>query len=558
VSPVSGDNGLNDVATEAVAAPGAGEFRPFCYFTSMPTPQQLRHPTYGLPADSYPVRNDQNQIVCVICSFDRPAGTNILVPRIYGRLDGQEGWHDRMPPGYSADDIQQFATSSGKQPDKPAVGANEQAVDPKPGGEQPGEVTAGGSEDAAVVPPGGEQPDKPAAAADQPTVVVHPGDELSGKLVEQAVAPEAGGEQPVEQALVIKHRRKRPRKLVAGGNQVVVVEHDGEPPAKVVAGDNDRALVVGPGGAQPAKLIAGDDEQTKIIQPGDDQARKLAAGDNEKNVVFEPNSAQPVKLIAGAIPLDVVSKPSGEKRRKQVAGDGFDYTNLLASDVEDLRAAAAHIRGLQRQSIDNIIEIGKELIRARGRLEHGQFGAWLKAEFGMLPRNAQRFMRIAERLDGKYDKLSHLTAETAYAVASCSEPVREEVIERLQEGEILQARDIRDLAQAARRAKQNIDRQQVELEPRRDSEIALPAEAQRQDEERDRVAAQAEAAKDAALLIHLHIGDDRDALVDLLTKTTPSNLHRALLEALSSRQQRADEAGTAAANRLGLLSPRLG
>ena len=48
--------------------------------------------------------------------------------------------------------------------------------------------------------------------------------------------------------------------------------------------------------------------------------------------------------------------------------------------AERLKAAAQRIRTFQRQSINHIVEIGKELIRAKDtQLKHGQFGAWLTA-----------------------------------------------------------------------------------------------------------------------------------------------------------------------------------
>src|SRR5882672_2179347 len=89
-----------DVPTP-VTAEGTAEVRPY-YVGSMPNVKQLWHPTYGLPAASYPVKDDQNQIVFVISEFDGPEGTKSLVPRTYGELNGEIKWHNGAPRGYSA------------------------------------------------------------------------------------------------------------------------------------------------------------------------------------------------------------------------------------------------------------------------------------------------------------------------------------------------------------------------------------------------------------------------------------------------------------------------
>jgi hypothetical protein len=212
---------------------------------------------------------------------------------------------------------------------------------------------------------------------------------------------------------------------------------------------------------------------------------------------------------------------------------GFNYGNLPEAAAEDLRATAKRIRRLQQRSVSNLIEIGKELIGAKARLKHGQFYPWLMAEFGMSVRSAQRFMAVAERLDGKCDESSYLPAETAFALAACDDPVRTGLIERLKRGEILRARDVRAMNRAAQRAHHQLNHEQAAP--------SSPENSQKQSEWQSReqkAEARRAAANEAALLIEHHIGGRRGALLELLAKTTGPHLHQALLAALSGQEQR--------------------
>src|SRR4051812_1213845 len=81
-----------------------------------------------------------------------------------------------------------------------------------------------------------------------------------------------------------------------------------------------------------------------------------------------------------------------------VVSKGFDYS-LVPADVADrVRSTAEQIRQKVKRTVEDIIiEVGRELLAVKEALPHGQFGRWLRAEFGWSERMAQNFMGVAER-----------------------------------------------------------------------------------------------------------------------------------------------------------------
>src|SRR5262249_20975723 len=93
----------------------------------------------------------------------------------------------------------------------------------------------------------------------------------------------------------------------------------------------------------------------------------------------------PVKLRRVAV---VAKQPKGELVPVVV---GFNYDLLEAKVAERVRSSADRIRERVRKTVEDIIEVGRDLLAAKEALEHGQFGPWLKAEFGWSERTAQNF-----------------------------------------------------------------------------------------------------------------------------------------------------------------------
>jgi len=61
----------------------------------------------------------------------------------------------------------------------------------------------------------------------------------------------------------------------------------------------------------------------------------------------------------------------------------------------DLEQSTQKILQLKQRTAENIIEIGKEFIKVKGNLKHGQFLKWLEEEVEFTPRWAQMLMEIA-------------------------------------------------------------------------------------------------------------------------------------------------------------------
>lgn len=136
----------------------------------------------------------------------------------------------------------------------------------------------------------------------------------------------------------------------------------------------------------------------------------------------------------------------------------FDYASiedpLLA---QELRNRADEVRALDRGIVHNVITIGRHLLAAKARLEHGQFTGWLQAEFGLSHSTANNYMAVAERFGQNPNAVGNLPLRTVYALAPSSVPdaAVEEAATIAAAGLPVtpgQARDIRDDVAAAAEA----------------------------------------------------------------------------------------------------------
>ena len=116
----------------------------------------------------------------------------------------------------------------------------------------------------------------------------------------------------------------------------------------------------------------------------------------------------------------------------------FDDTTLAPGAALELRAAADRIRTRLRRSVEDIIEIGRELTAAKKTLGHGHFLPWIDAEFGMSDQTARNLMNVHERF-GKSKRLLDLevSQEALYLLAAPStEPeVVDAAMEKAEAGE---------------------------------------------------------------------------------------------------------------------------
>lgn len=98
-----------------------------------------------------------------------------------------------------------------------------------------------------------------------------------------------------------------------------------------------------------------------------------------------------------------------------------------------------------KRTVEDIIEIGKELTAVKDRLEHGQFLPWIKAEFEMSKSAAYRMMDVAERF-GNFPKLGNFKPAILYALAAPGTPdaVVEHALEKAEAGDKVTLAEIQD------------------------------------------------------------------------------------------------------------------
>lgn len=98
---------------------------------------------------------------------------------------------------------------------------------------------------------------------------------------------------------------------------------------------------------------------------------------------------------------------------------------------------AEEIRRLLGKTAAHLVEIGRRLIEIKRRMNHGEWGDYLRREFDWTERSAQRFMGVAEQF--KNDNLSEMSIAPSalYLIAASStpEPARRSILDRARSGE---------------------------------------------------------------------------------------------------------------------------
>ncbi|PPS42797.1 DUF3102 domain-containing protein [Chroococcidiopsis sp. TS-821] len=132
-----------------------------------------------------------------------------------------------------------------------------------------------------------------------------------------------------------------------------------------------------------------------------------------------------------------------ERQRLQAA---FDYTQLNPENRLLIQQHTQALKEKLQRTAQDIWEIGQKLSEVRARLKHGQFDAWLKAEFGWSRRTAYNFINVYETFNERA-KFAHFNIATSalYLLASPSTPqdIKEQFIEAAQTGQKVTHKDIR-------------------------------------------------------------------------------------------------------------------
>ena len=100
----------------------------------------------------------------------------------------------------------------------------------------------------------------------------------------------------------------------------------------------------------------------------------------------------------------------------------YQYLKRIVSDSDFHKIAelTGKIKSNMSKASNSILNLGNFLLEAKEILDHGTFGTWLKEEFALGERTAQRLMRISKHF--KTDKLSDVgtPARTLYLITSGS------------------------------------------------------------------------------------------------------------------------------------------
>ena len=134
---------------------------------------------------------------------------------------------------------------------------------------------------------------------------------------------------------------------------------------------------------------------------------------------------------------------------------GFNYDLLETKVAETVRSSADRIRERVKKTVEDIIEVGNDLLAVKEALEHGQFGPWLKAEFGWSERTAQNFMSVAERFkSAKFAELP-IQPSAAYLLAAPAVPdeARQVAIEKAEAGEEITFTTAKEIVAEAKKAR---------------------------------------------------------------------------------------------------------
>ena len=187
-------------------------------------------------------------------------------------------------------------------------------------------------------------------------------------------------------------------------------------------------------------------------------------------------------------------------------GRAFDYSALPKEVAGEAQRVAIMVRSRHKEQIKAVVETGRDLATVKATIGHGNFTPWLEAEFGWSERTAQNYMAAAAAFEGKTAIVADLPLTTVYSLAASStpEPVRAEIVQRIEAGERLGDGEIRGMisdakrgakaAQAAakltpkqmNRERQRRARQQSEWAKR---QAEMVAERERENTARQRVAA---------------------------------------------------------------------
>jgi hypothetical protein len=75
------------------------------------------------------------------------------------------------------------------------------------------------------------------------------------------------------------------------------------------------------------------------------------------------------------------------------------YSDLKPEIVKKAELAVEKIKGCLKTTTEGVFDIGEELSKIKGELEHGQYEDWIRGELGITPQHAGRYRKVFEMLN---------------------------------------------------------------------------------------------------------------------------------------------------------------
>jgi chromosome segregation ATPase len=173
----------------------------------------------------------------------------------------------------------------------------------------------------------------------------------------------------------------------------------------------------------------------------------------------------------------------------------FDYGQIAEQHRDEVKGAAMRIKVRMARTAEDIVEIGRDLLAAKERVGHGNWLAWLDAEFGMSSDTAQRFINVADKLGDQIPQIAEFTPSALYELAapSTNGEVVDVALDQAEQGNPPTHKKIKELKRQlqeqkekaseenskAKAAHQEFERLQSEVDKLRDQKDTLERELQR-------------------------------------------------------------------------------
>lgn len=132
----------------------------------------------------------------------------------------------------------------------------------------------------------------------------------------------------------------------------------------------------------------------------------------------------------------------------------FDYSAMNEDHRKPARAAAVEINAHVGRMKESALTIGKRLSTVKDLLPHGQFLAWVEAEFPFSEQTARNFMNVYQRFENRPDALDLFEPTALYLLASPSTPesiVKKAIKIAAKSGEKMSGNDAKNLVKNAKK-----------------------------------------------------------------------------------------------------------